>query len=105
MIFNLFAGLEVLLAALPAAAAGGLAAWLGFDGEWIAAMVGLVVITPVDLLARLASGGGDAEEGVAQVGCVGRMLWPSSGGHLMFLPMWVIGVIGLPLTAVGWIAA
>ena len=34
MIFNIFAGVEVLLVAIPAAVVGAAASYLGFDGEF-----------------------------------------------------------------------
>ena len=102
----LLGGLAVgaLLAPASAAGCGFVAGYLGFDGEWIGAMVGLLLIIPLDVILRFATGGGEDEDGEATVGCIGKMLWPSSGGHLMFIPCWIIGVLGLPLTAIGLLA-
>ncbi len=103
-IFNIIAGVEVALVAIPAGLAYLAAKFLGFDGEFAAAGVGLLLLLPLDLLWRLATMGGGEGEGDEPAGCM-NVIWPSGGGHLMFVPMWVVGLVGLPLLMIGVLSA
>ncbi len=92
MIFNISAGLQVCIVAIPVALAWLAAKLLGLPREPVALLVGFLLVMPLDLLWRISTmGGGEDEE--EKAGCL-NVIWPSGGGHLMFIPMWLIGMVG-----------
>lgn len=99
MIFNVYAGLQVALVALPAGLVYGVTQYgLGWDtAAWWAAFVGALCLFPVDLVTRLSAMRAVGEEGEEPPGAM-AFVRPGSGGHLMFLPMWAMGgVVGVLL--------
>lgn len=94
MVFNRMAGLQVFLAAVPSAVTYAVLHYgLGWESApWWAALAALVCIVPVDALTRLANiADGEDEDGDPVEGDgVGALVYPASGGHLMFIPMYAI---------------
>lgn len=101
IVFNTVAGIQVALAAIPAvliyaAMHYGLASP---SAGWWAAAIALVCLVPIDLLTRASNMGGDEETGEAGMGASALFL-PSGGGHIFFLPMFLIAaVLGVALCA------
>ena len=103
-VFNLVAGLEVLVAAIPAGLTYAVLHYaLGLEtATWWATIVGAACIVPMDLLVRLthvsgSDGDEEGEEATPGMG-VSAFFLPSGGGHLVFMPMYVmstLAVIGL----------
>ena len=93
MIFNVYAGLQVALVAIPAGVVYAIAHYgLGWDtAAWWAALVGTLCLVPVDGFARVASMGGSEDDEDESPAGIGALVAPSSGGHLMFLPVWCVG--------------
>lgn len=54
--------------------------------DWVALLICGSVMVPLDLLARLLRSG---------TGGTKRLWHPSKGGHLMFIPNWVWGLVQL----------
>src|SRR5688572_23701600 len=91
LIFNVFTVVELFAIFMPALLAAGLAHFVGIDGEWVGTLVAVSLIGPLDLVLRLALGGGDDGERKAP-GALLRLIHPRSGAHLFFLPVWLVAI-------------
>lgn len=90
MIFNFIAIFQLIAAALVALPIAGVLYLFGFDfGDSMLASA-LVICAPIDALYRLSQLFGDEEEGTQ--GNMWAPIAPRSGGHLFFIPMWVLGI-------------
>ena len=90
IVFNLAAILEALIALIPGVAVAGLG--LAVDSTSLFALgisTFFAAALAVDGLWRLPK-----PEDRTVGGWLWGMLWPSSGGHVMFLPVWLVGLAG-----------
>lgn len=114
IVFNTITIIELIVAAIPAAIAAGIAHLLGGDTGHAAVVTGAISVIVIDALVRLAAvGGSEDEDEAAHAGPAGdgefahhnegdeddedgvsgplALIWPSGGGHVMFLPNYVVG--------------
>ncbi len=93
IIFNFVAIAQIMLAFLPALAVAGLAHLVGGDFDFWLFLCIAALVMPIDGIWRLAGiAGSEGEDGEVIVG--GGMLnivTPSGGGHLFFIPNWIVG--------------
>ncbi|MFK7931021.1 MAG: hypothetical protein AB8H79_22740 [Myxococcota bacterium] len=94
IIFNLISMLEVAVGAAIGAAIAGLLHLMGLDFTFWFVVLTMGVAAPLDGLWRLAQSFGD-EEGATPM----NMVLPGGGGHLFFLPVWLVGA-GVAVAAV-----
>lgn len=55
--------------------------------DWVALLICGAVMVPLDLLSRMLRSSGSSG--------LKRLWHPSKGGHLMFIPNWVLGLVQL----------
>ena len=104
IIFNVISLVEVLAGAAIGGIVAGILYLLGLDVTFWFVVVTAGVAAPIDLLVRFASvAGGDDEEGgeASEGGSILDLVTPGGGGHLFFLPVWVVG-IGFVIAAFVW---
>ncbi len=98
VVFNTNTFIQLLIVAIPALIAMGIASLVGGDGARWAEYTGAIALIPLDLMWRLAAAGGseDGDEAEGQTeestGLLSLVL-PSGGGHVFFLPNYLIGAL------------
>ena len=108
VVFNIQAGVQVLLAALP----GGLVYavlhyGMGLEtAAWWGTLVAALCLVPLDGLMRAAGLGGETDDEGNPIDEDGgfdilALVRPSSGGHVFFLPCWLIGMVATGGLATG----
>lgn len=104
IIFNMTSIIELVVAGLIAAAIAGILYLFGLSFSWWLVVVTLSLVIPLDGLWRFGQViGNDEEEEEGSGGGIAQLVLPSGGGHLFFLPMWLIGGMGvIAVTAYGW---
>lgn len=90
IIFNFIALGELLVTALIGAAIAGVMSVFGFDFTFWLLIVSFALAVPVDLLWRASQMFGDEETG--ESGNALAIITPGGGGHLFFIPMWILGL-------------
>lgn len=97
VVFNTTTFLQLLIVAVPAGIAYGLASLLDGDSTRWAEIVGAIGLVVVDALWRLAAMGPQkaADDDGREVEVPGAgplaLVKPDGGGHIFFLPTWLIG--------------
>jgi hypothetical protein len=95
VVFNTNTFLQLIVAAIPAGIAYGLGSWLDGDPERWATITGLITLLIVDALWRLAAMGGDEDENAGQAPGAAALVMPPHGGHIFWLPNWLVGGLAL----------
>ena len=97
VIFNNNTIIQLIIVAIPAGIAYGIGSLMEGDSEKWAEWTGLICLILVDALWRLAAMGDGVEEDedgnehpVEGAGAAALVL-PSGGGHVFFLPNWLVG--------------
>lgn len=109
VVFNGTTFIQLLIVAIPALIAMGIASLMDGDGDRWAEIVGSIALVPLDLLWRIASIGaetgeptgesgesgegesGEGESGEARAGGLINLVSPDGGGHIFFLPNYLVG--------------
>jgi hypothetical protein len=84
---------QVILAAIPALMVAGVAHLVGGDFDFWLVLCTATVVIPIDGIWRLAGvfdSEGEDGEAVAGGGVL-NVVTPNGGGHLFFIPTWVVG--------------
>jgi len=99
LVFNNNTIMQLILVAIPAGIAYGIGHMMDGDSERWATITGAICLILVDILMRLAAIGEGVEEDedgnehpVEGEGPL-ALVMPGSGGHIMFLPNWLVGGI------------
>ncbi len=102
VVFNGTTFIQLLIVAIPALIAMGIASLMDGDGDRWAEIVGSIALVPLDLLWRLASIGGNeaetdpqatADESGESGGGLINLISPEGGGHIFFLPNYLVGAL------------
>jgi len=110
VVFNGTTFIQLLIVAIPALIAMGIASLLDGDGERWAELTGAIALIPLDLLWRLGSLSAGEEEdasedsqapqadeagegGAESKGGLLSMVSPSGGGHIFWLPNYLVGAL------------
>ncbi len=93
IVFNYVAIAQILIALLPALAVAGVAHLVGGDFDFWLVLGVATLLMPIDGIWRLAGiAGSEGDDGEAIVGGgVLNIVMPSGGGHLFFIPNWIVG--------------
>ena len=91
MIFNAISAIELLIGALIAAPVAGILWAFDFDFTFWLLIIALGLTVPMDAVYRRSQMAGDEENGVA--GSPWAPIAPRRGGHLFFIPMWILGIV------------
>lgn len=104
VVFNTNTFIQLLIAAIPAGIAYGLASLLDGDANRWATITGLISLLLVDALWRMAAMGGEAsseESGEESSAAASEgpgpraLVLPAHGGHIFWLPNWLVGILAL----------
>lgn len=95
VVFNTNTFLQLIVAAIPAAIAYGLGSWLDGDAERWATITGLITLLIIDALWRLAAMGSEEGENATQAPGAAALVMPAHGGHIFWLPNWLVGGLAL----------
>lgn len=97
VVFNTNTIIQLIIVAIPAAIAYGIGSLMDGDSERWAEWTGIICLILTDALWRLAAMGDGVEEdedgNQHQVEGKGglALVLPGSGGHIFFLPNWLVG--------------
>lgn len=93
IVFNVVAIAQIFIALLPALAVAGVAHLVGGNFDFWLFVSAATLVVPIDGLWRLAGiADGEDEDGQVISGRgVLNVLLPSGGGHLFFIPNWIVG--------------
>ena len=107
VVFNNNTIFQLIIVAIPAAIAYGIGSLMDGDSERWATMTGLICLIIVDALWRVAAMGDGVEQDedgnehpVEGQGAL-ALVMPGGGGHIMFLPNWLVGGLLIYATSTG----